>query len=292
MNATTLFQKMNNDIIITTAESKHTDGIKKLWETVFGDSDQYISLFIEQRFEPSQCVVALDKESVVAMLFLLPFVLKQADVDYAGRYIYAVATHPDYRKCGISTALLDFAHKKAKSEGAALSALVPASESLFDYYAARGFSTEFYKKEVTLYPQYAGECKLTVAKLQDMIDLRRSSFKDSKAFVDWDEKALCHQQNENALLGGETLYFTEPDKGYALCLPIDDGVFIREWSGKNFYTNVISAIASRYKTKKVLIRLAADQNDADAIPFAMTKWYISERKAQRGAPAMISLVLD
>ena len=283
---------MNNGIVITTAADKNLDGIKALWKAVFGDSDEYISLFLEKRFEPSQCVVALDSENVVAMLFLLSFTLKQPNAEYQGRYIYAVATHPDHRSRGISTALLDFAHQKAKSEGAALSALVPASDSLFDYYGLRGFSTEFYKREITLLPNGFSNIELSEVKLQDMISLRRKFFSKSAAFVDWDEKALTHQQHENSFLGGETLYFSVPQEGYALCLPTDDGVFIREWAADDIYPEIIAAVADRYKAKKVLIRLAADKNQDGAKPFAMTKWYISERKAQRGAPAMISLVLD
>ena len=283
---------MNNGISITAAADKNRESIKELWKTVFGDSDEYISLFLEKRFDPSQCVAALYGEKVIAMLFLLPFTLRQPDAEYQGRYIYAVATHPDFRGRGISTALLDFAHKKAVSEGAALSALVPASDSLFDYYRLRGFETEFYKREVTLIPQQNSDAELTEANLSDMIALRRSCFAKSSAFVDWDGKALSHQQAENSFLGGDTLYFSAPQEGYALCLPTDDGVFIREWAADDIYPEIISAVADRYKAKKVLIRLAADKNDDGAKPFAMTKWYISERKAQRGAPAMISLVLD
>ncbi len=283
---------MNNDIFITTAESVDENGIKSLWKTVFGDTDQYISLFFEERFDPSQCVVAVSGEKIAAMLFLLPFVLKQPDAEYQGRYIYAVATHPDFRRRGISTALLDFAHQKAKNEGAALSALVPAGETLFDYYGKRGFETEFYKRELEILPDNDADAELTAVSLEDMISLRRKSFSGSRAFVDWDERALMYQQRENLLLGGETLYFSNPQEGYALCLPTGEGVFIREWSAKELYPNIISAIAKRYDKKIALVRLAADKNDVGAVPFAMTKWYISERKAQRGAPAMISLVLD
>jgi len=283
---------MSNDIVMTTAENADKDDIRSLWQTVFGDTERYIELFLEQRFEPSQCAVAKSRGKVVAMLFMLPFVMRLPDAEYQGRYIYAVATHPDFRSRGISTELLEFAHERAESEGAALSVLVPASESLFRYYADRGFATEFYKRELTLTPDGDGERGLAVAKLQDMISLRRDCFSKSRAFVDWDERALFHQQNENELLGGETLCFSQPQKGYALCLPTDDGVFIREWAAVELYPSVISAVANRYKAKKVRIRVAADPSDADAVPFAMTKWYISERKAQRGTPAMISLVLD
>jgi len=285
-------KKMNNGIVITTSENISKDSIKELWKMVFGDTEQYISIFFEKRFDPSQCVVAVKDNDLVGMLFLLPFVRKQKDADYSGRYIYAVATHPDHRRSGISTAMLEFAHQKAKNEGAALSALVPASDDLFVYYAKRGFKTEFFKREEEISVVPKSDCMVTPVLLQDMIALRREVFKDSRAFVDWDEKALSHQQSENDFLGGETLYFSEPGSGYALCVTNEESVFIREWAAEKIYPEVLAAIAERYGKEKIFIRLTACENEMGALPFAMTRWYISERKAQRGGPAMISLVLD
>lgn len=284
---------MAEKYFVTTADVGMTEQLKELWKNVFGDTDEYISLFFEKRFTPSQCVAAISGGKVVGMLFLLPFNLVCVNERYSGRYIYAVATHPDHRRQGISESMLSFAHKKAASEGAALSALVPANAPLFDYYRKRGFETEFYKKELTLYPDSdAKSVQLCCCCLDEQLETRRKLFADSRMFVDWDKDALCYQQHENELLGGETLCFSSPKKGYALCIAADDGVFIREWGADALYPELLSAIAERYQKRKITVRLAADRFDSEAVPFAMTKWYITERKASGDDPPFISLVLD
>ena len=284
---------MAEKYFVTTADVGMTEQLKALWKNVFGDTDEYISLFFEKRFTPSQCVAAISGGKVVGMLFLLPFDLVCGNERYSGRYIYAVATHPDHRRQGIREAMLSFAHKKAASEGAALSALVPANDPLFDYYRKRGFETEFYKKQLTLYPDLdAKPARLCCCRLEEQLETRRKLFNASRMFVDWDKDALCYQQLENELLGGETLCFSSPKKGYALCIAADDGVFIREWGADALYPELLSAIAERYQKRKITVRLAADRSDSGAVPFAMTKWYITERKASGDAPPFISLVLD
>ncbi|MBQ4538702.1 MAG: GNAT family N-acetyltransferase [Oscillospiraceae bacterium] len=284
---------MAEKYFVTTADAGMTEQLKALWKNVFGDTDEYISLFFEKRFTPSQCVAAISGGKVVGMLFLLPFDLVCGNERYSGRYIYAVATHPDHRRQGISEAMLSFAHKKAEDEGAALSALVPANAPLFDYYRKRGFETEFYKKELTLYPDSDVKSgQLSRCRLEEQLKTRRKLFADSRMFVDWDKAALCYQQLENELLGGETLCFSSPKKGYALCIAGDDGVFIREWGADALYPELISAISERYQKRKITVRLAADKSDSEAVPFAMTKWYITERKASGDDPPFISLVLD
>lgn len=270
-----------------------SEQLKSLWKTVFGDTDEYISLFFQKRFVPSQCVVALIGDKVAGMLFLLPFQLMTGDQRYDGRYIYAVATHPDFRRRGISEAMLEFAHKKAAGEGAALSALVPADKPLFDYYGKRGFVTEFYKKELRIKVKADnGGVSLEKTVLDDQLSVRRELFSKYGMSVDWDRSALYYQQLENELLGGETVCFSTPKRGYALCLVGDDSVFIREWGTDELYPEVLSAIAARYQKSNITVRLPADKDEERAAPFAMTRWYITERKAPRAAPAFISLVLD
>jgi len=55
---------------------------------------------------------------------------------------------------------------------------------------------------------------------------------------------------------------------------------------------VISAIAARYEKDKVTVRLAAGGGEEGAVPFAMTRWYISERSEKEGSCPCFTLVLD
>ena len=82
--------------------------LMRLWKRVFGDPDDYLSLFFTHRFVPGQTLVARASPHAepAAMLFLLPIVLCSATARWEGRYIYAVATDPDFRSRGLSSLLL------------------------------------------------------------------------------------------------------------------------------------------------------------------------------------------
>ncbi len=270
--------------------------LKQLWQTVFGDAEAYIRLFFEHRFAPQNTMVALFEGAPVAMLYLLPITIRENDVDYDARYIYAVGTHPNFRAQGLSGRLLAATHARLTAEGVALSLLVPAEPSLFDYYGARGYKTEFYRQTVNFAAQRSQKderAALTPVDLSGLLALRDQAFGQSGLYARWDADALSYQQKEAALLGGETLFFSAPEPGYALCYPAQGTVLVKEWTGSALYPGVLNAIAARYGRDKITLRLPADFDaGGEAQPFAMTKWYLSERNAPRGRAPYLSLVLD
>lgn len=283
------------EFIFTKATAKMATPLKRLWQIVFGDAEAYIDLFFDHRFAPEHTMVALFEGEPVAMLHLLPITVRQDDVDYDARYIYAVGTHPDFRSKGLSGGLLAATHARLAAEGVALSLLVPAEPSLFDYYGARGYKTEFYRQSVD-YTARSGRgdpALLTPRALPDLLALRDAAFGQSGLYARWDACALRYQQQEAELLGGETLFFSVPEEGYALCYPAGETVLIKEWTGRALYAQVLNAIAARYHRDKITLRLPADFDaPAEARPFAMTKWYLSERNAPQGKAPYLSLVLD
>ncbi|MEA5135299.1 MAG: GNAT family N-acetyltransferase [Candidatus Fimivivens sp.] len=268
--------------------------LKNLWQIVFGDRPDYIGLFFNNRFVPENTMVALFEGMPVAMLYLLPITIRENNIDYNARYIYAVGTHPDYRSQGLSGALLKATHTRLAQEGVALSLLVPAEPSLFAYYGMRGFSTEFYRKTVAYAPKKGGPlATLKTAQLPELLMQRDRLFGQSALYARWNAEALAYQQKEAALLGGETLTFDEPEAGYALCYPAGDAVIIKEWAANALYPAVLNAIAARFDRERILLRLPADFGVGGAPePFAMTRWYLSERNASQGKAPYLSLVLD
>ncbi len=268
--------------------------LKQLWQTVFGDAGAYVGLFFENRFVPQNTMVALYEGAPVAMLYLLPITMRQNDIDYDARYIYAVGTHPDFRARGLSSRLLETTHAQLAAQGVALSLLVPAEPSLFSYYGLRGFKTEFFRKTVYYTAAHGGHpAALRPALLPDLMALRDGAFGQSGLYARWDAPALAYQQKEAALLGGETLVFDVPEAGYAVCYPAQEAVLVKEWTPKALYPAVLDAIAARFKRDNIVLRLPADFDAAIMPePFAMTRWYLSERNAPQGGAPYLSLVLD
>ena len=271
--------------------------LMRLWKRVFGDPDDYLSLFFTHSFVPGQTLVARTSPHAepAAMLFLLPIVLCSATARWEGRYIYAVATDPDFRSRGLSSLLLSEVHRRLAAEGLAFSALVPAEPSLFDYYGVRGFSSEFFRRAVSIVPGPGAwpDPALSPASLPELLSLRDRVFGSSALYGRWDGQALAYQQRETQLLGGEILSFSfEGEPGYAVCHPAGELVLIKEWGFSSLCEPVFAAIARRFGRKTLRLDLPALPDEAGARPFAMTRWYLKERKREDGTPPILSLVLD
>ena len=106
--------------------------IVDLWHRVFGDDEAYIRFFLDN-CRHKRCVGAFVGERLVSMLFLL-------DCTYNGQqgaYVYAVATHPDYRKQGFMQKCIDYSQALDYD----FLCLVPAEAYLFDVYAKFGFQS-------------------------------------------------------------------------------------------------------------------------------------------------------
>lgn len=116
-------------------EEKQLPQLKALWKLAFGDEDDFIELFFSSAYSPDRCHVAMAGETVAAMLYWL-------DCEYKGRpyaYLYAVATHPDFRGCGLCRALMEDTHRELSRRGYAGAALYPAGAALRRMYGKLGY---------------------------------------------------------------------------------------------------------------------------------------------------------
>ena len=114
----------------------NTDGLKSLWKTVFGDPDAFIDDFFRVAYAPERCKYFEENGEVISALYWF-------DCEYDGgrlAYIYAVATHPDYRGKGLASRLLEETHDHLKGLGYAGCVLKPA-KGLFPFYERLGYIT-------------------------------------------------------------------------------------------------------------------------------------------------------
>lgn len=113
----------------------NTDGLKKLWKTVFGDPDSFINAFFQIAFSPDRCRFLEENGETICALYWF-------DCEYEGgklAYIYAVATHPDHRGKGLASLLMQETHVHLKTLGYAGAVLRPATPSLFSFYERLGY---------------------------------------------------------------------------------------------------------------------------------------------------------
>ena len=118
---------------------KQTDipALRSLWKDTFGDTDAFLEIFFSTAFSTERSLCACIDSEAVGMLYWF-------DCTYEGKkiaYLYAVATHRDYRGRGICHALMDEVHRLLRELGYSGVILVPAKENLFDFYARLGYET-------------------------------------------------------------------------------------------------------------------------------------------------------
>jgi len=140
------------------ASDLDTFSIKKLWIEVFGDNDDYISRFIAH-FGVENGYICENESKIVAIAFAVPTTLSISEVQDLKiqkfkdlkiqrlLYLYACATHSDYRGQGVMTNLLATVYQDACNEEYAGIFLHAADPSLANYYRKLGFEDYFFRNQ-------------------------------------------------------------------------------------------------------------------------------------------------
>lgn len=143
----------------------------QLYSTVFKDDPHsFVSDFINRYFE-NNCRYTVKDGKIVSMLFLLEGEIKADGRVYPAAYLYAAATHPDYRMRGLMKDLIEKAKQETVDKGIVL-ATKPAEQSLYGYYARFGFETRFFSSS----PAPLGDAESLTA--EQYLKLREELLKD------------------------------------------------------------------------------------------------------------------
>ena len=119
--------------------------LRKLWKAAFGDTEAFLDQFFGTAFSLDRCrCIGIGKQIAAALYWF--------DCECAGRkyaYLYAVATHPDFRGQGLCRRLMADTHEILQSRGYAGAILVPQETGLRNMYASMGYReatgvTEFF----------------------------------------------------------------------------------------------------------------------------------------------------
>ena len=116
-----------------------------LWQEVFGDSAEFAKTALGQFAGADNVFVAEEDGAAAGLLCAVPVSCRGRK----GAYLYGVATRPEYRGRGLAAGLMEHAAGQLRARGAEFLALVPAQQSLFDYYAAHGFQKAFGLRRIT-----------------------------------------------------------------------------------------------------------------------------------------------
>jgi len=200
----------------------------EIWKKSFGDPDWYIEFMFKYRFKPEKTLTYLSDGKPVSMLMLLPAKLTNQEIFY----VYGVATLPEYRRQGFSSALISYANRSLP-ESTLGTFLCPATESLFSYYEKQKYESAFYMSE---YNATLDELKDVKTSAFEFVDISPRAYKEIRDFsfkgdgyIEWDFDSVEYAVKENELVGGKALLVTCGDeKGLVMYRKWDRKLYVKE----------------------------------------------------------------
>ena len=205
--------------------------IEELWNVCFGDDKEYVDFYMEHRMTQDNMLAVFIDGKMVSMASMLPAEYQMENEMIRARYVYAVATLPQYRNRGLAAKILDAA-KKIYREPLFLE---PASEKLCSYYEKLGFAKAFhasdglnewipapeakYKEfpETGILQDNCAEQWKTAEQIvkEQQVEwyqqLRDTHFQKD-GYVRWDREAISYALEENSYCGGEVRFFFKENR--------------------------------------------------------------------------------
>ncbi|MDR2359426.1 MAG: GNAT family N-acetyltransferase [Prevotellaceae bacterium] len=277
--------------------------LKNIWRACFNDADTYIDFYFSERYRPQNTLVYCKAGRGVAMMTLLPVTVVTPHEEFTARYVYAVATLPEFRNNGFSFDLAQQADEQARAANCALEIVVPATPELFHFYARQGFSTVFYRRVVKFSVDEIVPVNILngipLQEAETFFALRERYFASGGFFVRWDSEALQYTLKESRLLQGGVYYFSQDDdEGYIVVEPKGDAVLLKEIAlTPALAPAALYFLKQRYAHCRYFIgHLAVDSplwaKRGITVPLAMLKWLIPPPATISTVHAYINLLKD
>ncbi len=193
-------------------DDKYIKELSSLWSNVFGDEDGYISLLFDKEFYICDTFVKFVGDKIAAALYLLNCNLSYNGKTYNGKYLYAAATAPEFRKKGNMAELIKEAQGYCHEQGVDFISLVPANEKLYSYYSNFGFCESMYRYETLIKNLSEADCETApVIKNTETIMRVRETNKSEKLSYnneDWHYALSCLKYTgNNAYLNSSDSYY-------------------------------------------------------------------------------------
>lgn len=195
--------------------------IQTMWGQIFGDSPEEIQRFYQYFYRQDHCLVAKAGSRIVSMLHSIEYGACAQGREMKGAYLYAVATAPSFRGCGLSSALLREHIQSLKKSGFDFVFLIPETDSLYPFYARFGFrkalKRRLYVPDTSDIPS---ECCEDMDKLYERY-LYHLASRNTYIKLDFESFALTVGYRQAALT----------DDGYVIYTQTDEGIDVRETMG-------------------------------------------------------------
>ena len=117
---------------------------KALWGKCFSEEDKrFVDFYFEKRYNEQDNIHIEKDGKVVSAMQLISYPFSYYGKTIGCSYLSGCCTDPEYRSQGLMNDLIIKALTQAKNNGACFAALIPATESLFNYYEGTNFIPTF-----------------------------------------------------------------------------------------------------------------------------------------------------
>ena len=117
---------------------------RTLWDKCFSEEDKrFVDFYFEKRYNEQDNIHIEKDGKVVSAMQLISYPFSYYGKTIGCSYLSGCCTDPEYRSQGLMNDLIIKALNQAKNNGACFAALIPASESLFNYYEGTNFIPTF-----------------------------------------------------------------------------------------------------------------------------------------------------
>jgi len=111
-----------------------------LWKLCFPrDSERFINFYFNNVYANDETFVYVEDILPVASLQIIPYQIKTSNDLYKGGYISGAMTHPDHRKKGFMSELLNFSFDEMMKKGFDYTFLIPQEKWLIPVYEKYGY---------------------------------------------------------------------------------------------------------------------------------------------------------
>ena len=144
-----------------------------LWDKCFSEEDKrFVDFYFEKRYNEQDNIHIEKDGKVVSAMQLISYPFSYYGKTVGCSYFSGCCTDPEYRSQGLMNDLIIKALNQAKNNGACFAALIPASESLFNYYEGTNFIPTFDYSKIRIKRQQTTDNSLPTASGCQIISLQ------------------------------------------------------------------------------------------------------------------------
>lgn len=104
------------------------DQITTLWKACFQDTEEFIRFYFDRKYKDEDSLLYTENSIPLAASLMLPYSMAWQNTIVRTSYISGACTHPQARKRGIMTRLLQEGFQEMYNRGIAFTTLIPAEK--------------------------------------------------------------------------------------------------------------------------------------------------------------------